>query len=260
MFLSVDQLSKTFHSRKGKVVEAISNLSFEVQPSEILAIIGPSGCGKSTLLRTIAGLETPTNGRVIYRGSTVTAPSRERGILFQTHGSFPWLTVGENVQFALGRTTFERRNKPSEETHRWLDMVGLREFTNSFPNELSGGMKQRLALARTLAAGPKLLLLDEPFSSLDAITRRELQLTLSSLIHALGTTLIHVTHDVEEALLIASRILVLSERPSSVTFEPSYPLLARDVNLRHREDPELQTCRIELESYLSVAVVGENQK
>lgn len=252
MFLAVDEISKTFHSRNGRAIEALRGLSFQAEVADRLVILGPSGCGKSTLLRLVAGLEMPTKGQVLFRGSVVSAPSRDRGLLFQSYGSFPWLSVAENVQFALGQLARERRARPGEEVHRWLDKVGLGDFGESYPFELSGGMKQRLALARTLAAGPELLLLDEPFSSVDAITQRELQATLSALVGALGTTLLLVTHDVEEALLLATRILVLSERPGTLRYEPLYPLLGCDTSERRREDPELQACRAELEAHLTV--------
>jgi ABC-type nitrate/sulfonate/bicarbonate transport system ATPase subunit len=178
--------------------------------------VGPSGCGKTTVMRMVGGLETPTTGRVLVKGQEVEGPSREKGMVFQSYSSFPWLTVLGNVRFGLKY----RRDLPDTEKDRiarhYVDLVGLTPFSDYYINRISGGMRQRVAIARTLAADPLVLLMDEPFGALDALTRERLQLQLLQLRNAERKTVIFVTHDVDEAVFLSDRIIVFSARPARV--------------------------------------------
>ena len=194
-------------------VRALESVNVEVKPGELLAIVGGSGCGKSTLLRAVSGLDTPSHGRVVLDGVTITSPQEKIGIIFQEPRLLPWLTVAQNVGFGLeGRPREERRSRVAEALAR----VGLSEKANVWPRELSGGQAQRVAIARALVPRPQVLLLDEPFSALDAFTRTDLQDHLLDLWSDLRPTLILVTHDVEEAIVLADRILVMKPRPGMI--------------------------------------------
>jgi sulfonate transport system ATP-binding protein len=194
-------------------VRALESVNVEVKPGELLAIVGGSGCGKSTLLRAVSGLDTPSHGRVVLDGVTITSPQEKIGIIFQEPRLLPWLTVAQNVGFGLeDRPRGERRSRVVEALAR----VGLSEKSNVWPRELSGGQAQRVAIARALVPRPEVLLLDEPFSALDAFTRTDLQDHLLDLWSDLRPTLILVTHDVEEAIVLADRILVMKPRPGMV--------------------------------------------
>jgi sulfonate transport system ATP-binding protein len=203
--------------RVGKIypngTRALDGVSVEVAAGEILVIIGGSGCGKSTLLRAVSGLDTPTQGKVVLNGTPITAPHEKIGIIFQEPRLLPWLRVDENVGFGLEqRPRAERR----ERVGRALERVGLTEKARVWPRELSGGQAQRVAIARALVPRPEVLLLDEPFSALDAFTRVDLQQHLLALWADLKPTLVMVTHDVEEAIVIADRIMVMRPRPGRV--------------------------------------------
>ena len=194
-------------------VRALDSVNVEVKPGELLAIVGGSGCGKSTLLRAVSGLDTPSHGRVVLDGVTITSPQEKIGIIFQEPRLLPWLTVAQNVGFGLeSRPRGERRSRVAEALAR----VGLSEKANVWPRELSGGQAQRVAIARALVPRPEVLLLDEPFSALDAFTRTDLQDHLLDLWSDLRPTLILVTHDVEEAIVLADRILVMKPRPGMI--------------------------------------------
>ncbi len=207
--LTLKQVSKTF----GAGQQALSNVSLSVSEGRILAIVGGSGCGKSTLLRAIAGLDSPTSGEALLDGSRIIGPREEIGLVFQEPRLLPWLTVRGNVGFGLeGRPDAERRALVDEA----LERVGLLDKADVWPRQLSGGQAQRAALARALVVRPKVLLLDEPFSALDAITRADLQDHLLELWAAFRATLVLVTHDVEEAVLLADEIVVMSSRPGRV--------------------------------------------
>ncbi|GLK69749.1 ABC transporter ATP-binding protein [Hansschlegelia plantiphila] len=207
--LTLKQVSKTF----GAGQQALSNVSLSVSEGRILAIVGGSGCGKSTLLRAIAGLDSPTSGEALLDGSRIIGPREEIGLVFQEPRLLPWLTVRGNVGFGLeGRPDAERRALVDEA----LERVGLLDKAEVWPRQLSGGQAQRAALARALVVRPKVLLLDEPFSALDAITRADLQDHLLELWAAFRATLVLVTHDVEEAVLLADEIVVMSSRPGRV--------------------------------------------
>lgn len=212
--LEVKGLGKVFHSAKGETV-ALKSIDFSIHRREFVSVIGPSGCGKSTFIRILAGLETPTTGQVLLEGEEVEGPCPDRGMVFQGYTLFPWLTVKRNVMFGLeigGRSgsTVER------EALQWIDLVGLGKFAEAYPSELSGGMKQRVAIARALANQPKILFMDEPFGALDAQTRAQMQSYLLQIWRNVDITIMFVTHDLDEAIHLSDRILVLKANPGEV--------------------------------------------
>ena len=212
--LEVANMGRTFESSKG-LVHALQNINFAVHRRELVCVIGQSGCGKSTLIRILAGLDQPTSGEVLSDGEPVTGPGKDRGMVFQGYTLFPWLTVKKNVMFG---PAMEGRKGPTAESEalQWIEMVGLEKFADSYPNELSGGMKQRVAIARAMANQPRILLMDEPFGALDAQTRAQMQQHLLQIWGAVDATILFITHDLEEAVLLADRILVLGAEPSRV--------------------------------------------
>src|SRR5690606_35013923 len=194
----------------------IEPLMLRIAKGQFVVFVGPSGCGKTTVMRMIGGLEKPTGGRITLAGQPITGPSREKGMVFQSYSSFPWLTVFGNVRFGLKY----RRDLGAAEKDRiarhYLELVKLTPFADFYVNRISGGMRQRVAIARTLAADPLVLLMDEPFGALDALTRERLQLQLLDLPKAERKTVIFVTHDVDEAVFLADRVIVFSARPARV--------------------------------------------
>jgi len=209
--LEVKGLTKHFDTPKGTVV-ALNDLSFAVHKREFMTVIGPSGCGKSTLVRILAGLETATHGEVLVDGEPASGPGPDRGMVFQSYTLFPWLTVKQNVMFGprmAGSSAFSAEG----EARQWIDLVGLSRFENSYPNQLSGGMKQRVAIARALANQPKVLFMDEPFGALDAQTRASMQAHLLEIWKSVDITVVFITHDLDEAVYLADRILVLDANP-----------------------------------------------
>ncbi|HXG42262.1 MAG TPA: ABC transporter ATP-binding protein [Dehalococcoidia bacterium] len=219
--LAVERVRKEFRSPRGAVA-ALRDVTFTLAEGEFACIVGPSGCGKSTLLSIVAGLERPNGGRVLFAGRQVTGPGAERAMVFQEPALFPWLSVRGNVEFALklrGMGRGERR----EQAERLLELVGLLRFQGLHPHELSGGMKQRAQLARALAVGSRLLLMDEPFGALDAQTREDLYEEVQR-IWAAGTSVLLVTHDVREAVVLADRVLVMTPAPGSIKREVPVPL------------------------------------
>lgn len=215
--LSLSGVGKTFGSGAGRT-EALAEIELSVREGEFLAIVGPSGCGKSTLLQIAAGLTPATRGTVRFHGEEVTAPPPGIVYLFQQYGKslFPWRTVIDNVAFAVEHKPGMSRAKARPICRPYLDMVGLGEFAGHYPAQLSGGMQQRVTIARALAAQPRVLLMDEPFSSVDALTRLELHAIVQDLWQKHGFTAVLVTHDADEAIFLADRIAVLSTRPSRV--------------------------------------------
>ena len=205
-------------------VEAIQHLDVEVATGEFLCILGPTGCGKSTFLNLVAGFEAPTQGEVLLSGKPIERPGPEREMVFQEHGLYPWLTVEGNVEFGP-RIRGGGRQERRQLARNFLDLVGLTGFECHYPDQLSGGMKQRAALARTLINEPQVLLMDEPFGALDAITRTQMQQLLLSIWSKTQATVIFVTHDVDEAILLGDRVLVMTPRPGRVAaeFEISLP-------------------------------------
>jgi NitT/TauT family transport system ATP-binding protein len=211
----IDKVNHTYRPPHGKPVLALADVSLEVRPREFLAILGPSGCGKSTLLYLVGGFLPIETGRIVVEGKPVKVPGPDRGIVFQHFALFPWKTVRGNILYGL-----ERQGLPRAERERraqsFIDLVGLRGFEDSYPSQLSGGMKQRTAIARTLAFDPSILLMDEPFGALDAQTRSLMQTELLSIWQRTPKTVIFVTHDVQEAVYLADRVAVMSARPGRI--------------------------------------------
>lgn len=216
--LRVNNLGKTFDSVKG-AVQALKQVSFEVHRREFVSIIGPSGCGKSTLIRILAGLEELSSGEILLDGREVNGPGPERGMVFQGYTLFPWLTVLKNVMFGLEVSATSNGitgNTKEQEARDWIKMVGLTDFADSYPHELSGGMKQRVAIARALANRPRILLMDEPFGALDAQTRAKMQSYLLQIWKNVDVTIIFITHDLDEAIYLSDRIVVLKANPGEI--------------------------------------------
>lgn len=212
VILKVDNLSKVFDSPKGRIT-ALRNINFEAHRREFICVIGSSGCGKSTMIRILAGLDFPTGGRMLLDNKAVTGPCPDRGMVFQNYTLFPWLTVKKNVMFGL---EIAGNYRAESEALQWIELVGLSKFADVYPGQLSGGMKQRVAIARALANQPRILLMDEPFGALDAQTRAKLQAYLLQIWKNIDITIIFITHDLDEAIYLADRILVLKAHPGEV--------------------------------------------
>lgn len=209
--VEIKHLTKNFIDKE-KTVKALDDINLEIEEGSFVSIIGGSGCGKSTMLRIIGGLETEYDGEVIVDGERVTAPSRDKGFIFQDHRLLPWLTVKENIRFSLP----ESQKKNNELIKEYLSLVGLADFENAYPKQLSGGMAQRVAIARALANKPKILLLDEPFGALDAITKVNLQEELLKIWTKENITMIIVTHDIDEAVYLGQKVVVMTPRPGKI--------------------------------------------
>jgi len=212
--MSVEGLTRIF-GENGNSVVALDRINFEVRKREFISVIGPSGCGKSTLIRILAGLDYPSDGGVLLDGMPVEGPGADRGMVFQNYTLFPWLTVKQNVTFGpnMKGTPKLRAEKKAME---WLDLVGLTDFADAYPAQLSGGMKQRVAIARALANQPRILLMDEPFGALDAQTRCSMQSHLLKIWEAVDVTILFITHDLDEAIYLSDRIVVLGARPGRI--------------------------------------------
>jgi NitT/TauT family transport system ATP-binding protein len=229
--ISLRHVSRTFLGPRGERIEALRDVNLEIEDAfssegrdvgEFRVLLGPSGCGKSTILRLIAGLDQPDSGEVLVNGQPVRGPGRDRGMVFQKYTSFPWLTVEENIGYGLkinGVAAGERRRVVAE----LIGAVGLRGFEKAYPHTLSGGMQQRVAIARTLALRPQVILMDEPFGALDAQTRAEMQQLLLKIWEETANTILFVTHDVDEAIYLGDRIYVLSARPGTIMEEIAVP-------------------------------------
>lgn len=213
--LVASHLSKVYVSVRGAEVRALSNINLSLRRSEFVAIVGPSGCGKSTLLNILAGLDTPSEGEVRLDGELINGPSPQRTMVFQQFALFPWMTVASNIGCGL-RFTHAPRASRKDRIRDVLETVGLSKFANAYPRELSGGMKQRVAIARAYALEPEVLLMDEPFGALDAQTRLQLQLHLLDTWSIGQSTVVFVTHDVEEAVFLANRVIVMSRYPGEI--------------------------------------------
>jgi len=214
VILEVKGLQKDFESQQGRIM-ALNDINFKTYKREFVCVIGPSGCGKSTLIRILAGLETKTSGHVLLDGKEVTGPGPDRGMVFQGYTLFPWLTVKRNVMFGM-ELAGKAKSVAESEARQWIDLVGLSKFENSYPHQLSGGMKQRVAIARALANQPRILLMDEPFGALDAQTRTRMQSYLMEIWKNIDITILFITHDLDEAVYLADRILVLKAHPGEV--------------------------------------------
>jgi NitT/TauT family transport system ATP-binding protein len=248
--IAIHNVSRTFYSPGGEKIEAIKDVNLEVEDAfsaagrdigEFRVLLGPSGCGKSTLLRMIAGLDKPTSGEVLVNGVPVSGPGKDRGMVFQKYTSFPWLSVRENVEYGM-RINHVPEAQRKETADHLLKEVGLTEFADVYPDTLSGGMQQRVAIARTLAVRPSVILMDEPFGALDAQTRSDMQQLLLKIWDETACTILFVTHDVEEAVYLADRIFIMSSHPGTIVEDVQVPFdRPRDLALKERtEFHELQ--------------------
>jgi NitT/TauT family transport system ATP-binding protein len=223
--IMLDSVTKLFPNEEtGQAVQALQDIDLAIEQNEFVCLLGPSGCGKSTLLNIVAGFERPTSGRVLFEGKTVRAPGPERGVVFQEPTLFPWLTVEQNVDFGLRNIGLEATAR-REVVRRFVSVVGLSDFARARPHQLSGGMKQRVQLARVLALDPRALLMDEPFGALDAQTRDRLQDELLGIWERDRKTVLFVTHNVEEALYLADRVVVLAPAPDGITADVPVSIL-----------------------------------
>ena len=243
--ISIKDVSRVFFSPSGERIDALKDVNLEVEDAfssagrdigEFRVLLGPSGCGKSTLLRMIAGLDKPTSGQVLVNGEIVTHPGKDRGMVFQKYTSFPWLTVADNIAYGMkinGVPEAQRR----ETVDRLLKSVGLTEFADVYPETLSGGMQQRVAIARTLALRPSVILMDEPFGALDAQTRSDMQQLLLQIWDETACTILFVTHDVEEAVYLADRIFIMSSHPGTIVEDVEVPFdRPRDLGLKEKNE------------------------
>ena len=213
-YLRIENVGMTFETRKGDFV-ALERIDLTVKKGDFVSLIGHSGCGKSTLLNLVAGLIRPTEGGILLAEREITGPGPDRGVVFQNHSLLPWLTCFDNVYLAVERVFPEKKNLLKERTHKALAMVGLTSAEAKYPHEISGGMKQRVGIARALAIEPKVMLLDEPFGALDALTRANLQDELIRIVESTGATVLMVTHDVDEAVLLSDRIVMMTNGPAA---------------------------------------------
>jgi len=213
--LTVGSVGRVFDSPQGDPIIALSKIEFAVHHREFISVIGPSGCGKSTLIRIVAGLDACTDGAVLLDGHPVVGPGSDRGMVFQSYTLFPWLTVRRNVMFGPSMKGVPRAQS-EQQANEWLRVVGLSNFADHYPNQLSGGMKQRVAIARALANQPRILLMDEPFGALDAQTRCNMQAHLLQICASVDVTVMFITHDLDEAIYLSDRILVLGAHPGRV--------------------------------------------
>ena len=230
--VQIEHVAKRFQTRDG-AREALHDVSLDIAENEFVTVVGPSGCGKSTLLNIIAGLERPSAGEVRVDGRPVTDPGPDRGVVFQAYALFPWLTVAENVAFSL-KLRHENRARTDEIVARSLETVGLSDFAGAYPKELSGGMRQRVAIARAYAVDPAVLLMDEPFGALDAQTRTQLQQDLLATWQKRQKTCFFITHDVEEAVILAQRVVIMSARPGRI-------METVKIDLPYPRPPEMRT-------------------
>jgi NitT/TauT family transport system ATP-binding protein len=228
-------INKTYRSKKGETV-AIQAVDLEILENEFISVVGPSGCGKSTLLRILAGLDDVTGGTMIINDHPIEGPGADRGMVFQSYTLFPWLTVEENIRFGLDIKKMPRQ-QADEIVDRYLEVIKLAAFRKSYPKELSGGMKQRVAIARALANSPEVLLMDEPFGALDSQTKTEMQVLMREIWKIERPTVVFITHDIEEAVFLSTRIYVMSGRPSVIKANiPIYLPYERKLELKDSPD------------------------
>ena len=245
--LQVRHLSKSFATPQGEI-EALRDISFDVHRREFVCIVGASGCGKSTLARILAGLDFQTSGEMLLDGKPVSGPGHDRGMVFQGYSLFPWLTVKRNVMFGprmRGQGSVEAESRARE----WLALVGLEKFADAYPHQLSGGMRQRVAIARALANEPRILLMDEPFGALDAQTRARMQTHLLDIWRNVDVTVVFITHDLDEAIYLADRILVLQPHPGRVEEFIEVPV-PRPRSMGQWNGPEFQATKQRLEALI----------
>ena len=216
MPIEVKNINKSFISKKNDQLSVLKDINLNIDDGELVCLLGPSGCGKTTLLRLIAGLDQPTSGEIIANGEKVVEPSGDRAVIFQQYSLFPWLTVLQNVTFGLEMTNKGSKEENIETAERYLTRVGLIDFKDSYPHELSGGMKQRVAIIRSLLNHSPILLMDEPFSALDMQNRHKLQEQLIGVWKRFENTIVFVTHDVDEAVYLADKIVIMDKNPGKI--------------------------------------------
>jgi nitrate/nitrite transport system ATP-binding protein len=251
-FVHIEKVGQTFDTKKGKFV-ALREIDLSIAKGEFIALIGHSGCGKSTLLNLIAGLTTPSSGLLLCDGREIAGPGPERAVVFQNHSLLPWLTCFENIHLAVERVFGSAENKAmlKDRTQAALELVGLMHAEHKYPNEISGGMKQRVGIARALSTQPKIMLLDEPFGALDALTRAKLQDELMKICDKTKATTVMVTHDVDEAVLLADRIVMMTNGPAATIGEilsVDLPRPRKRLELAH--DPRYIDCRAAVLEFL----------
>ena len=245
--IDIKNVSKSFIT-KDKDVMALKDVNLHVDDGELICLLGPSGCGKTTLLRMVAGLEKPDEGEIYDRGELVEGPSKERGFIFQQYSLFPWLNVLDNVMFGLNLSGEHSKEENLAAAERYLERVGLADFKYSYPHELSGGMKQRVAIIRSLLNHTPVLLMDEPFSAVDMLNRHTLQEQLIGVWKRFETTILFVTHDVDEAVYLADKIVIMDKRPGRIKDVVEVPL----ERPRQRESREFLDFQDEVEKLLGV--------
>ena len=257
-FLSIEGVSRSFASTNGgDPTLALQATSLTVAENDFITILGPSGCGKSTLLRIVAGLDQQTSGAVLLEGQRITGPGADRGMVFQSYTLFPWLSVRDNVCFGLNERGMARRDQ-LEVAQSFIHKVGLDGFENHYPKQLSGGMQQRTAIARALANGPRMLLMDEPFGALDHQTRELMQELLLGIWEAERKTVLFVTHDIDEAVFMGNRVVVMSARPGRIKLD-------RAVTLPHprhysvKTTPDFMALKAELTEQVRIEVIAALQ-
>ena len=234
MSIEVKNINKTFKSKKTDQLSVLENINLTINDGELICLLGPSGCGKTTLLRLIAGLEQPTSGEIVANGEVVKKPSGDRAVIFQQYSLFPWMTVLQNVTFGLEMTKKGSKAENIAAAERYLTSVGLIDFKDSYPHELSGGMKQRVAIIRSLLNHSPILLMDEPFSAVDMQNRHSLQEQLIGVWKRFENTIVFVTHDVDEAVYLADKIVILDKNPGRIA-----KIVEVDIERpRKRESPE----------------------
>jgi NitT/TauT family transport system ATP-binding protein len=243
--ISVRNVAKGFHlNRRGHFV-VLEDVSFDVAPGEFVALVGPSGCGKTTLLDLIGGLTKADRGQILIGGREIEGPGLDRGIVFQQYALFPWKTALGNIEFGLEAKGIARRERRTRAQH-FLDLVGLGAFADRYPHELSGGMKQRVAIARALSYEPDVLLMDEPFAALDAQTRETLQDELLRIWQRTGTTVVFITHSIDEAIYLGQRVLVMAASPGRITQTLPVRIPRDDLSEDVRATPEFVRLRHEI--------------
>ncbi|WP_079433200.1 ABC transporter ATP-binding protein [Zoogloea sp. LCSB751] len=250
--VKVENVGMTFDTKKGRFV-ALQNVNLQIRQGEVVSLIGHSGCGKSTLLNLIAGLTLPSSGAMICNGREIAGPGPERAVVFQNHSLLPWLTCFENVHLAVERVfgAKEGKDKLKARTNAALEMVHMSHAAQKMPHEISGGMKQRIGIARAFAMEPKILLMDEPFGALDALTRASLQDELIGVMEKTGATVVMVTHDVDEAVLLSDRVVMMTNGPAATIGEILEVKLAKPRDrLQLAHDPHFAECRAAILEFL----------
>lgn len=260
-FLNIDSVDKIFPLGRGKEYVALRNVKLEIRENEIVSIIGHSGCGKSTILNLIAGLDTISNGAIFLENREINSPGPERAVVFQNHSLLPWLTVYQNIEMAVKKVRDDLNSQETKEhVMKYIDLVNLNHAMDKYPAEISGGMKQRVGIARALSIEPKVLLMDEPFGALDSLTRANLQDHLMRIQMQTGNTVVIITHDVDEAVLLSDRVIMMTNGPEATIGEILEVDLPRPRNrLELQNHPEYLRCRSAIVEFLYSKFAKEDE-